>query len=508
MGSCKIAFILNGGLGSVLIGAEYIKKFYDTFNQDNNLKIYAYLSPSRLVSDCIMRGASFITEYYTHKSFNDDMKKQYDVVIEVVFFPYIHHINVKSDISAALQYYFDKTSAFQKSEEMCRLFSLKGNVKPNIYEWGMLNNCDRFHIADPLNLLNIGDEYSYTPAIDKDTEKTLKLFNLKKKRYITLQRGTNSGFSKETVRDWLLAYYEELIKLIKRKYPQYKIVQLGESFENCEEIKGVDVCLIGKTDLEEVKVLLANAVLHIDGECGMVHLRKALKGGPSVVFMGPAPAKFFGYTDNINCEKHPCNSYCHGLTNIWYKKCLKWNQPKCMIDIKPKEVMQKIDDYFAGKNPESQNPPKTKLEEILSDKNIYLDKEWVDSWLSHQEIYDYYLEKRKVKDLFVHILYPNGWKKVPITDSPVYQYVLGNKQAYKCYMLFKNEKIQDGNVNSADRYGRLLNKLNKKYNSKSVVIVDGADVILDGQHRACWALQKFGENAELAVLKIYGSFGV
>lgn len=508
MSNCKVAFILNGGLGSILVGTEYIKRFCDAFNQDNSLKVYAYLSPSQAVSDSIMRGANFITEYYMHKGFNDEMKRQYDIVIEVVFFPYIHHIRGNLSISVALKEYLDKMLAFQKSDEMCRLFSLKGNVKPNIYEWGMLNNRDRFHIADPLNLLNIDDEYTFTPTIYKKINSILSSFGLETKKYITMQRGTNSGFSKETVRDWPLKYYEKLTELLRKKYPHYQLVQLGESLENCEEITGVDVCLLGKTDLEDIKILLANSFLHIDGECGMVHLRKALKGGPSVVFMGPAPKKFFGYKDNINLEKHPCGVYCHGLSNIWYKKCMKWDEPKCMTEITPEDVIKEIDNYFTRNKTAIFLSNKNKLAEILSNKDIYLDQEWVDSWLIQQEIYSYTLEKRKIQDLKVKILFEDGWKNIPITDSPVYQYFFGNKQAYEDYMTFKNEKIQDGNVNSVVRYSALIKKLNQRFNTKSVIVVNGADVILDGQHRACWALHKFGKKAEIAVLKIYGSFGV
>ena len=508
MGKCKVAFILNGGLGSILVGTEYIKKFYDAFNSENKLAVYAYLSPSKDVSDCIMKGANFVSEYYTHRGFSDEMKSKYDIVIEVVFFPYIHYIRKNLSLSDDMKSYLDKTLTFQKSDEMCRLFSLKGNVKQNIYEWGMLNNRDRFHIADPLNLLNISDEYSYTPNIYKEQNTVLSTLGLQSQKYITLQRGTNSGFSKDSVRDWPVSYYEELAKLLKHKYPQYTLVQLGESIENCEKIKGVDVCLLGKTDLEDIKVLLANSILHIDGECGMVHLRKALKGGPSIVFMGSEPKEFFGYQGNINMEIHPCGGYCHGLTNVWYKKCLKWHEPRCMLQITPKEVIKQIEKYFQGKKYETKSIKQTKLQEILTNKDIYLDKFWTDSWLRHQEIYAYSINQEKITNLYVNILFEKGWKKVSILESPVYKYVCGNQKAYEDYMDFKNLQYPDGNVNSTQRYDNLIKQLNQKYNHKSVVVVNGANVILDGQHRACWALHKFGKNAKIKVLKIYGSFGV
>lgn len=38
---------------------------------------------------------------------------------------------------------------------------------------------------------------------------------------------------------------------------------------------------------EKLKVILKHAKLHIDSEGGLVHLRHAIKGGPSVVLFGP-----------------------------------------------------------------------------------------------------------------------------------------------------------------------------------------------------------------------------
>lgn len=503
MGNINIAFILNGGLGSIIIGAEYIKRFYEAFRGENKFDVYAYLHPSKDVCDCVMRGANFVREYYAHCNFNTEMKKKYDVVIEVVFFPYIHYLREGLSFSNSLREYFDKTLSFQKSDEMCRLFSLKENVKQNIYKWGMINNLNRFNVADPLKLLNFSSDYSYTPNIYKEMKGVLKRFGLNEKQYITIQRGTNSGFSKESVRDWPVSYYEDLVNLLKQKYTQYTVVQLGESYENCVKIKGVDICLLGKTDLEDIKVLLKNSFLHIDGECGMVHLRKALKGGPSVVLMGAAPKDFFGYSENINLERRPCAGYCHGLTNTWYKKCLKWRKPMCMYSITPSDVIKSIDSL--RDRPLKQ---KTKLAEILQNKNICLDKTWKDNWLKNQEIFEYYLDTIKIGDLKVRILSENGWKKISILESPCYKFVCGNTQAYEDYMNFKNLNYSDGNSNSVERYRSLIKELNKKFDPKFVVVVDYENVILDGQHRAAWALRKFGPDFKIKVVKIYGNFAI
>ena len=114
----------------------------------------------------------------------------------------------------------------------------------------------------------------------------------------------------------------------------------------------------------------------------------------------------------------------------------------------------------------------------------------------------------KIKELYVNILFEDGWKKIPIQDSPVLKYQQGDEDAYKNYIEFKNQKIHDNNVNSIHRYKKLTSSLNKKYDLRSLIFVNGANVILDGQHRACWLLNKFGPEHEVDVIKIYGNWGV
>lgn len=513
MKKCKVAFLLNGGLGSIVLALEYVKKFHDAFASENKLEISVYCSPSQAVTDCLMHGQNFAAHYFKYSGFREDMKSLYDAVIEVIFFPQIMHLSKKAEMSAGLKAYFDKTLSFQNSSEMSRLFSLKENVRPNIYEWGMLNGRDRLHIADPMNLLNIGNEYTYTPVLCKDTAETLARFGLNGKRYITLQRGTNAGFSRESVRDWPLRHYEGLVSLLKQKYPDCTLVQLGESFENCSEIKGVDVCLLGQTDLEDIKVLLKNAWLHIDGECGMVHLRKALKGGPTVVLISALPAAFFGYKGFLNLEKHPCGGYCCGLNPIWFKKCLKNGSSECMADLTPKEVMTHLEAYL--NTPVRQERPLSKVEEILARDDIRLEPFWRDTWFRDQEIYDYRLEKIKVKELFATILQRREtvcgkgdvfWQKTPLNQTPAYRYLSGDKAAYETYIAFKNETYRDGNENSVRRFDALIDSLNAGYDPHFVIVVNGENITLDGQHRACWLMHTFGSEHEITVLKVYGPF--
>lgn len=505
MKKCKVAFLLNGGLGSIVLALEYVKKFHDTFSKTNHLALYTYCSPSKAVTDCLMHGQVFVDDYFTYSPFRDEMKKIYDVVIEVIFFPEIKHINNDLDICDNLRSYFDKTLAFQRSSEMCRLFSLRANARPNIYDWGMLNDRDRLHIADPMNLLDIGNEYTYTPVISKSADEVLNRFNLTAKKYITLQRGTNAGFSRESVRDWPVEQYNDLTCLLKQKYPDYTLVQLGESFENCTKIDGTDLCLLGQTDLEEIKVLLKHAFLHIDGECGMVHLRKALKGGPTVVLISALPEKFFGYKGFLNIAKHPCGGYCCGLTDNWFKKCLKYGTNGCMTTLSAQEVMDQIDPYLAHYNDPTPLPV-SKRDEILNHPNIKLDPDWVKGWFSHQRIYHYTFETVRLKDIYANVLTKNGWQKTPLKETPPYRYLTGDVAGYDAYMAFKNKHVSDKCVHTHGSFDALIHSMQNGYDTDFMIVLNAENITLDGQHRACVLLHTFGPEHEITVLKVYGAF--
>lgn len=84
-------------------------------------------------------------------------------------------------------------------------------------------------------------------------------------------------------------------------------------------------------------------MLHIDGEGGMVHLRKSLQGGVSVVIFGPTSADFYGYSDNVNISSSACPLTCEWINNKWASYCInKNNNHICMKSIKPNSIFEEI----------------------------------------------------------------------------------------------------------------------------------------------------------------------
>ncbi|MGN0835636.1 MAG: glycosyltransferase family 9 protein [Candidatus Spyradosoma sp.] len=161
--------------------------------------------------------------------------------------------------------------------------------------------------------------------------------------YITLQRGVQNADS--ATRCWSVEKYEAFVSAFKERFPQVKVVQLGAA--STKAISGCDLDLRGKTSFEELKALLKYGVFHLDGECGMVHLKHVL-GGRSVVLFGPTSEKFKGYPENVNLSDRPCPHVCEWLSSKWDKQCLFTGtcESLCMNSISPEAVLDAVEKEF------------------------------------------------------------------------------------------------------------------------------------------------------------------
>jgi len=161
-------------------------------------------------------------------------------------------------------------------------------------------------------------------------------------KYITIHDGVstlNEGQVVRATKTWDLTSWADLVKMLKIKFPEHKIIQLGGSVSR--RIKGVDYCFVGSFSIEDTFKILAHSDLHIDGDSGLVHAAYTF-GVKSVVMFGPTPAKFFGYPENINIQSPFC-SPCWWKNDTWLKDCpMAYSVPLCMNSIYPSVVMERI----------------------------------------------------------------------------------------------------------------------------------------------------------------------
>src|SRR5574344_880016 len=332
----NVAIILSGGVGDFVVNAKYLIALNKIL--ENYADIYIYSSLNLDVAKGILNNLDFKFKLFTEKEYEE--KNSVDIVIKQSRIPFLMKYDKKrfeEQLSKKSVEYFNKLEYFNKKYGD---FS-GGTIKDFVgVKFSKICKRNRHNEADIYNLLGL-EKIEYSLNCDDKFLNILNEYLLEKDKYITIQRNIQSA--SEATRLWSISNYEKLISLIKTKYPQYKIIQLGR--KDTYELKGIDIDLLGKTNFEELKIVLQNAKLHIDCDCGMVHLRHALGGGKSVVLFGPTDADFIGYPENINIHGESCGGKCEWRIPEWNTKYLYSNsaQAKCMELITPEYVSERIE---------------------------------------------------------------------------------------------------------------------------------------------------------------------
>ncbi len=328
-----VAITVFGGVGDFCFAAKYVQALFE------------YLPKDRTVIDvlCEASNIELVRQVFYKKKFVNGVKVfsnkvRYDLNIKMVRFPVIlgrceHRLEEKTlnYVQHIQQFYWDNGAVIQ-NDYLGRCYS-------------MLHGRNRENQADIDNLLNM-DKTDFRLEVDDKTPELAQKFGFDKDNFVTVQTGCGKAFEtfSDDVRQWPVEYYNELVRLIKEKYPHIKIVQLGGAGQTA--IPAVDIDLRGRTTLAECIGLLKASLLHISQEGGMPILRHFVRGGvggKSIVLFGPTDDKFFGFDENINLNNRPCAGCCEWVTSDWVSKCAyTGNCAACMRAITPETVMKHI----------------------------------------------------------------------------------------------------------------------------------------------------------------------
>ncbi|MBQ7815515.1 MAG: hypothetical protein IJ387_13610 [Thermoguttaceae bacterium] len=312
---CRVKIEVFGGLGDLIIALNYIRAFDAAFVGRRQIVVYSHRDKSLGAIQNLCREQEFNVEVVSTRE--AARVQNCDVELEIVRFPKLVFCNRRklerlepriAEICAFYRTFFENNSIYFRTGSPAYFLGR---------EFSLLNGQNRMTQADLGGFLNVGVDFR--PKIFGDVAATKAKFGLDDGPYITLQRGAGNDRPNEATKLWPLEKYVELVAALRRKYPGVKIVQLGSPATWA--IEGVDVDLRGKTDFEELKVLLKDAVCHFDGECGLVHLRRFLGGGPSVVVFGPTSEEFFAYPENVNLGASACPGGCEWLTATYVERC-------------------------------------------------------------------------------------------------------------------------------------------------------------------------------------------
>ena len=336
----RLSFFITGGIGDILINLNYCSYLLD-YLKDEIKTIDIFVKNTKLVRELI--GESGFNIY--HKDEWNQNRVAYLLDFKIDRFPLIVRNNLvllPLNVNLKLRKLVKLYEKFYQLNE--KIVYNPPKIDALSIQYSIINNQNRLQQPDIYGCLSIDrNNYKFSPSISEE-QKILNELNLANMKFITLNRGVDGENRHiESTKLYPLDYYNELVKLIKKEYKEYKIVQLGVSIDKCQLIKGTDLNLVGKTTLNQLKAILKNSMLHIDGEGGMVHLRKSLQGGVSVVIFGPTSADFYGYSDNINISSKACPYNCEWLSNSWAYKCINnTNNHICMKSIDTNLVFKQI----------------------------------------------------------------------------------------------------------------------------------------------------------------------
>ena len=336
----SIAFYSIAGLGDCLIA----RKVFDAIVE---------LEPNCVIDYCCTTEAhwEFAKAFYgDSKNLNRlmsmqeyrDNQRNYDLALYVggchaIFFEWVNTNRLQAMSPKFLQ-------SLVKIDEYNKKYILGlGNWKLTVALRNMIAarilGKDCFHFLSYEGALPIRDNKIKIPLLP---EYKIKFDELKLDRYITIYTDLpEKERARPKVKAWPLRYFREYIARMKKRFPDVEIVQVGGSDE--VKVENADRHYLG-VELELTKHILANSLLHVGGEGGLVHLATALETKCLVVF-GTNSHDYTGYAQNINLVSEVCHP-CMYIVPDFQVCMLGAKEPPCMLSITPQQVFEVTRNYL------------------------------------------------------------------------------------------------------------------------------------------------------------------
>lgn len=137
---------------------------------------------------------------------------------------------------------------------------------------------------------------------------------------------------------------------------------------------------------------------------------------------------------------------------------------------------------------------------LLSDKRFILDDEFVYFNLEHRLVKKYEIVQLPLKDI------KRSWmgEITPLTESMPYKYLQTKDSAIYDEYCRLNKEFYNLDIMSKERFNSLIKSIEENgFESQNIIVVNGDNIIADGQHRCCYMLYKYGEDYKVPCLKIY-----
>ena len=327
----EIAVRDGGGFGDLLIDYLLIQKIKEIIAAECTISLFSKYAD-------YFRSFPKINESLMLEDFKRN--NHFDVVICCHNIPIIEKFNKNRVIEKSKRFY----EYCDRYEDMyTNLFSQNAN-NYRFTKYALLLGKNRIEQLDIYGVLGLTRKERIQIPIARKDLACLDKYNLQDVVYITINRDTGTDFDGHP-KLWPIAYYIELLKLIKTAHSDIMLVLVGSDSEE-RLMPYVDMDLTGKTTLSEMNVILKYAFLHIGNEGGMVHLRHFLFG-KSLVFWGATDVRVFGYEENINLFSKSCAEHCEWLVDNWMEGCIKKEERySCVKSVLPGTAWEAVREYI------------------------------------------------------------------------------------------------------------------------------------------------------------------
>ena len=136
----------------------------------------------------------------------------------------------------------------------------------------------------------------------------------------------------------------------------------------------------------------------------------------------------------------------------------------------------------------------------FENQNFYIDPFNLDRIFKENTFISYRVKKVPLGKIIMR--YPGAY--IRLKESPVYKYLDGSINTAENYKMYCKKYGKHNKNRTVEKYDELINdlSLNEYDIKKGIIVVNQLNVLLDGQHRSCLLLKRYGEKFKVPVLII------
>ena len=334
----SLAFTLGDGMGDCIMA----KKVFDAIIKlapNCRIDLFYDSERSKAHAEAFYGQSRNVNSVLSFQNFYGQNVKKYDAAFRVWHMVLIDSVNAErlQEIAPALLQSLQKIEIYNKKY----VFSTdaSGLILRNITKAHILG-INRYTCLSCGGALPIYDnhvEISLSPEGERQFQK------LGLKNYITVGSnvGRQNNLARYSLKEWSTTHVTEYISLLNIYLPQVEVVQVGGG--GVEIFKNADRHILD-ADLELVKHVLKNSLLHVDCESGLVHLATQ-HGTKCLVLFGPTDEKYYGFKENLNLVSEGCRPCVFAWDDG--NKCLRGaSEPPCMLNFTPQFVCEVTCNYI------------------------------------------------------------------------------------------------------------------------------------------------------------------